>query len=387
MSTPPVRVGIVSANWSLKVHGMGWRQLPGVEVAAICTAHQETATAAAQAFGIRKAYWNVEEMTADPELDVIDIGTRPSFRQSMVLSALANRKHVYSALPFALDVPAAEQMLAAQQRSGRVGVVDAQFRWVPAARHMRQLLAEGFVGQPLGFNLQLFLPLCFDGSRTYPHSVYPEGGLTPYRWLAERASGAGGWRNFATHALLLLTHLLGEVESASGCTTLGVRRWELPDGTTLIPENEDLGQAVLRLRSGAAGTLQTGWAVPDTEGLRLEIWGDRGRLLLTDPCFGDGISARLYAGPAHVVNYGKPGGQWLETPDEYFRVPGTPFNKGNAPPYMVSMGWMFHDMLRAIREDGHGSPSFAEAVHAQRVVEAVFRSEREGTWVRIDSVN
>ena len=159
------------------------------------------------------------------------------------------------------------------------------------------------------------------------------------------------------------------------------------DSTSLIPENEDLGQAVLKLRSGAVGTLQTGWSVPDTDGLRLEIWGDRGRLLYLDPRFGDGISARLYAGAAHVVDYGKPGGGWLDIPDEYFRVPGTPFSKSNAPPYMVSMGWMFHDMLRAIRENARGSPSFAEAVHAQRVVEAVLRSEREGSWVQVDTAS
>jgi hypothetical protein len=43
MTGKTVNVGIISANWSLKVHGSAWRLLPGVEVAAICTAHKETA--------------------------------------------------------------------------------------------------------------------------------------------------------------------------------------------------------------------------------------------------------------------------------------------------------------------------------------------------------
>jgi predicted dehydrogenase len=382
-----MKIGIVSANWSLKVHGSAWRLLPGVEVAAICTAHRETAEAAASAFGIRKAYWDVEQMTADPELDIIDVGTRPSFRQSMVMSALRNGKHVYSALPFAVNVEGAEQMRDEQLRQRRVGIVDAQFRWVPAAQYMKQLIEEGYIGKPLGFNTQLFLPLSRDGERVFPHSVYPEGGLTPYKWLAEKASGAGGWRNFATHALLLLTHMLGKVDDACGCVALGLKRWDLPDGTTLIPENEDLGQATLRLANGVTGTVQTGWAVPDTEGLRLEIWGDRGRLLLVDPRFGDGISARLYGGRAQAGNYGEPAGGWLDIPAEYFQVPGTGFSKENAPPYMVSMGWMFHDMLRTIREGGAGSPSFSEAVHAQRVFEAVIRSDRERRWIRIDEMS
>ncbi|MBV8805259.1 MAG: hypothetical protein JO042_09435 [Sinobacteraceae bacterium] len=137
------------------------------------------------------------------------------------------------------------------------------------------------------------------------------------------------------------------------------------------------------MTSGVTGTVQTGWCVPDTEGLRFEVWGDRGRLLLTDPRFGDGISARLYGGKGRMGSYGEPSGTWLEIPPHYFEVPGTGFSKQNAPPYMVSMGWMFHDMLRTIREGGPGSPSFAEAVHAQRVVEAVIRSGNERNWIRI----
>jgi predicted dehydrogenase len=383
MSQQTVKVGIISANWSLKVHGSAWRLLPGVEVTAICTAHRETAEAAAQAFGIRKAYWDYERMTADPELDIIDIGTRPSFRQPMVLAALRNGKHVYSALPFAPTLAGAEQMHQEQVRNQRVGIVDAQFRWVPAAQHMKHLIDEGYIGKPLAFNIQLFLPLSVDGERVFPYSVYPEGGLTPYKWLAEKESGAGGWRNFATHALLLVTHLLGKVDDASGCVSKGVSRWDLPDGTTLIPQNEDLGQATLRLTSGVTGTVQTGWCVPDTEGLRLEIWGDRGRLLLVDPRFGDGISARLYAGKGRVGAYGDPNGAWVDIPARYFEVPGTGFSKQNAPPYMVSMGWMFHDMLKTIRVGGSGSPSFCEAVHVQQVVEAVLRSSDAGSRIRI----
>jgi predicted dehydrogenase len=383
MTRQKMKVGIISANWSLKVHGSAWRLLPDVEVAAICTAHRETAAAAAQAFGIRKAYWDFEQMTADPELDIIDVGTRPSFRRAMVLSALRNGKHVYSALPFAENLEAAEQMCAEQLRNKRVGVVDAQFRWVPAAQHLKALIEAGFIGTPLGFNIQLFLPLSVEGAKVFPHSVYPEGGLTPYKWLAEKDSGAGGWRNFATHSLLLLTHLLGTVADVAGCVSKGVLRWDLPDGTTLIPENEDLGQATLRLSSGVTGTVQAGWCVPDTEGLRLEIWGDRGRVLLVDPRFGDGISARLYAGRGRVGSYGETNGAWVDIPPRYFEVPGTGFNTQNAPPYMVSMGWMFHHMLTAIREAGPGSPSFSEAVHVQRVVEAVIRSGRERRWIAI----
>ena len=54
---------------------------------------------------------------------------------------------------------------------------------------------------------------------------------------------------------------------------------------------------------------------------------------------------------------------------------------------MVSMGWMFHDMLRTIREGGPGSPSFSEALHVQQVMEAVVRSSSERIWIRIPAAS
>lgn len=379
----PLRVGIIGANWSLKVHGTAWRLLKDVEITAVCTAHKETAETAAQTFGIPTAYWNVADLAADPDIDIIDVGSRPSFRYDMVTAALAGGKHVYDALPFATDAGKARNMLDAQQRAGRVGIVDAQFRWVPAGMHMKSLIVQGYIGQPLGFNVQLLMPLQRQNDRPYPFCVYPEGGISPYHWLADATSGAGGWRNFGAHTVLFLTHLLGPVEQAMGATRTGVPKWTLPDGTELIPGTEDLGCATLCLANGAIGNLQTGWSVPDSACLRVEVWGDRGRLLLEDPSFGDGISARLYAGAAGKGEYGRPLGQWLDIPAALYAVPGTPFTKENAPAYMVSMGWMFHDMVRTIREGGPGSPSFAEAHHAQQVVEAVIESQRSGRRLHV----
>jgi predicted dehydrogenase len=384
MASKKVKVGIISANWSLQVHGAAWRMLPDVEVAAICTAHRETAEAAAAAFNVPRAYWSVADLVADPDLDIIDVGTRPAFRHPMVMAALGAGKHVYEALPFAVDVRRAEAMRDAQLAAGRVGIVDAQFRWVPAVQHMKKLIDDGFLGKPLGFNVQLFLPLHRHDGFVYTHCAFPGGHLQPYKWLAEKSSGGSGWRNFGTHSMLLLAHLLGDVTEICGCLSTGIERWDLPDGSKLRAENDDLGSAVLRLANGATGTVQAGWCVPDTAGFRFEVWGDHGRMLLQDPSFGDGVSARLFAGDASPVPYGTQSGTWLDIPAPLYAVPGTPLSKENAPPFMVPMAWMFHDMLRTIREGGPGSPNFTEAARVQRAIEAMAVSHAERRWVRLD---
>lgn len=106
----PLKVGIIGANYTLNHHTPAWRLQPGVEVAAICTAHRETAEAAAAEFGIPKAYWNLADLVADPELDIIDVGTRPSLRYDMVVAALEHGKHVYNCIPFATSTAEADHL-------------------------------------------------------------------------------------------------------------------------------------------------------------------------------------------------------------------------------------------------------------------------------------
>jgi predicted dehydrogenase len=384
MSRRPLRVGIISANWSLKVHGAAWRRIEGVEVAAICTAHQETAERAARDHGIPKAYWNHEEMSADPELDIIDVGTRPSFRFPMVMTALRNGKHVYDALPFAVSLADAEAMRDAQKEAGVVGVVDAQFRWSPPAQQMKAMIDSGFIGRPLGFNVQLMLPLIVANGKPYAYSAYSEH-TDPYYWLAEKSSGGSAWRNFATHGLLFLTHLIGPVEEATGMLTTGVPEWHLPNGEVLRPETHDLGSATLRMENGAIGSLQAGWCVPDTEGWRVEIWGDRGRLLLVDNSFGNLLSAKLYAGDARLLTYGTRTCEEVAIDTALYDEPGSA-SGGTEPRPFVAMDWMFANMVQAIRDGTEGAPSFTEAAAVHRVVEAVEQANEERSWIRMAEV-
>ena len=58
--------------------------VPGVEVTAICTSREETAHAAAARHSIARPFWDAVVMCADPQIDIVDLGTRPSVRLPMV---------------------------------------------------------------------------------------------------------------------------------------------------------------------------------------------------------------------------------------------------------------------------------------------------------------
>ncbi|WP_380780842.1 Gfo/Idh/MocA family protein [Sphingomonas sp. R86520] len=117
-----------SARTGAYAHRPAWESIDGVEVTAICTSRRETAEAASARLNIPRAFWNAEEMAADPDLDIIDIGTRPDLRHAMVLAALRNGKHVYNGIPMAKDIDDARDMHRAWQTAGTVCVADCWHR-------------------------------------------------------------------------------------------------------------------------------------------------------------------------------------------------------------------------------------------------------------------
>jgi predicted dehydrogenase len=164
-----------------------------------------------------------------------------------------------------------------------------------------------------------------------------------------------------------------------------VPEWFLPNGEVLRPDTHDLGSATLRMANGAIGSLQAGWCVPDCEGWRVEIWGDRGRLLLTDSSFGNLLSAKLFAGDGRLMPYGERACAEVAIDPRHYAVPGTTTGDCGPRP-LVAMDWMFSNMVAAIRAGREGAPSFTEAAATHRVVEAIERASAERRWIRMDEM-
>src|SRR5581483_6282859 len=146
-------------------------------------------------------FWDAHAMAAHRDIDILDLGTRPSVRDPIVLGALRNGKHVYNSIPFASNLERARELHQAWQASGKVGVVDAFSEWLPAHRLMKEMLDEGFLGQPFGgtchFQLSLF---------NKPHPQFP------YNWFWQAGLGVSALRNLGSHALHMLLFLFGGIQ-------------------------------------------------------------------------------------------------------------------------------------------------------------------------------
>jgi len=364
-----LRVGIVSANWGAFAHLPAWRSLPGVEVTAICTSRPETAEAAANKFGIARPFWDAEALTADPEIDIVDCGTRPNIRYAMVLSALRKGKHVYNGIPFAANIDQARDLHKAWRASGKVAIVDAFSQWLPAHRLAKEMLDEGFLGQPFAatcsFNTSLF-------NKPNPHF--------PYNWFWQGGLGVSAMRNQGSHALHMLVHMFGEVEELVAHDSQLLKEWKFVDGNVIKPETNDFASAMLRMKNGMLIQLQVSWSATVPTGWTLEAFGSEGRFVANAPSFPTSRDTVLHAGKLATNRLEK-----IEIPERLLRTEGISIDAYSDPQPAYPMALSMASMVRAIGGEG-ASPDFEQAWQVERIQEALRRAVTERRWVRIEEI-
>jgi predicted dehydrogenase len=391
-----LRVGIVSAKWGAIAHLPAWRVLEDeIEVVAMCTASRETAEAAARRYALPKAYWNIDDLCADPDIDIVDVGTKPVTRQGLVIKALAAGKHVYNGIPFAADLEHARRMLELQQQNGLVGVIDAIIQRVPAVVHMKEMIDAGFLGEP-----HMVLSVFNQSLLNHPPAGWP------YMWFGEADSGASALRNLGSHLLNALIYLFGEIEAVVGENRRFLQQWQFSDGSTFTPQTADTSTALLRFKCGALGNITTSWVAADGPGWFVEAYGSKGRLRAQSQNFPTAGATQLFAGA--VSSSYVPLATEVELPDRLFQIPGTrfaratrtrnleeaagltqkasalPADRVSEGPHDLILGGLFRSMVEEIRGGAPAQPDFQQGLHVQQIVEALYRSDETHAWVRID---
>ena len=365
-----LRVGIISAAWGTFAHLPAWRAVPGVEVVAVCTSRRETAEAAAARHGIPRAFWDAQAMAADPDIDIVDCGTRASIREAMVLACLKHGKHIYNAIPFAKDLDGARAIHNAWQGSGLVGVVDAFSEWIPAHLIAKQMIDDGYLGRPFGgtclFNMSLF-------NRLNPQFAY--------NWFAQAGQGVSAVRNLGSQALHMLVWLFGAVEEVVAHDGQLLDEWRSPDGaTTINAETNDFASMLLRFESGLVLQCQVSWNAPHGPGWLLDVFGSDGRIVAQSPSFPTSRDTTLHAG--------RLGGTLdkIDMIETLFRSPDVAIDADFpiAPAYPMALS--MNAMVRAIEGKGTARPDFAQSWQVERIQEAIQLSHAERRWVRIGEI-
>ena len=272
----PTRVGIVGATvtsggsgWGANAHVPALHVLPDYELRAVCTAHEETATASAARFGAELAFHDIDDMVLRPDIDLVVVSVRVPLHHQLVMAGLSAGKPIFCEWPLGATLAEAEEMANLARERGLRTAVGLQARSDPSIRYARDLIAQGYIGEVLTANLSVMT-----------QAVLERG---PGRiWQAVRANGASPLTIAGGHAIDALCFILGEVVELSARVTTRITEWRDEETGASVPVDAPDSVAVAaRIERGAEIAIQVASVPTQSSGTRLEIYGREGALLLT----------------------------------------------------------------------------------------------------------
>lgn len=361
MTPAPLRIGMIGlsaaeSSWGFRAHWPYFQHTPHYSITALQNSSVASAQAAASKYNLPTAacYDDIDELVADSDVDAVAVMIKVPDHYAVIAPALRAGKDVFTEWPVGRNLQEAEELTALAKKVGVRTLVGLQGRQDPAIRKAKEMVEGGELGEVLctsmlGYGLDLGQTLLEERAYTLP----VENGVN----MVTVAVG---------HSMDALCFVLGE---------LGLLQASLRNLRRTMPLTDKKGRVVRvaqktahdalsvsgrLLRGGGVVTVAYQSGMSQTgRGFRWEITGTKGTLLLeADNGF---IQA---AGPTIKFVKAEKGATLEEI--EVQRASEMAVNPGKAWDAWAG-AW-----------DG-GVVTFEDALVRHRMIDAIYRSHREGT--------
>jgi predicted dehydrogenase len=354
----PLGLGIVGCGNIMAAYMTGLTRAAGVvRIARFSDVDPARAEAAVTEYGVGRA-GTLDELLADPEVDMIVSLTPPTIHDDVIVKAAAAGKHVFTEKPLSATLARARAAMAAADRAGvKVGCAPDTFLG-PVHQATRAAIDAGEIGDPIGYN-----------------------SFSCYRRAEERhpnpgflfAAGGGPVLDLGPYYISTFVNLFGPIALVSAATRVGVpvRHARRADGSTLdIPVSVPThASATLVHTSGVIGTFVASFDMWEPTKLPdLEIYGSEGTLESGHPAWFDG----------DVLVRGHQDGDWRLLPNA---LPDIQPGRARFP---MTRGLGVVDLAESL-SGRPNRPSSELALHALEVLEAIQRASDEATTISISS--
>lgn len=141
-----LNAAIVGLGFVGRAHLEGLRRL-GIPVRGVLASTPERGKKMSEALGLARAYSSLEELAADPSVQVVHLCTPNNLHFQEASQLLRARKHVLCEKPLALDSREAAALVSLAKEMGRVGGVAYNLRYYPLCQEARALIHKGTIGQ------------------------------------------------------------------------------------------------------------------------------------------------------------------------------------------------------------------------------------------------
>jgi predicted dehydrogenase len=229
---------------------------------------EERLRAMASQHGLDRWTTSLDEVLADPEVDVYFDAQVTSAREVSLLKAIEAGKHIYTEKPVAGSLDGALRLAAAAKAKGITNGVVQDKLFLPGMMKLRRLIKDGFFGRMLSVRLE------------FGYWVFDGDGIPAQRpsWNYRAEDGGGIMLDMFPHWQYLLEDLFGPITAVYARNVTHVpQRWD-ESGAPYDATADDAAYAVLEFASGAFGSANSSWTVRVNrrELLELQVDGTSG---------------------------------------------------------------------------------------------------------------
>ncbi len=193
---------------------------------------------------------DLDEVLADPEVDVYFDTQVTSAREASLMKAIEAGKHVYTEKPVAGSLAGALRLARAARAAGITHGVVHDKLFLPGVLKLRRLVEAGFFGRVLSVRLE------------FGYWVFEGDGIPAQRpsWNYRAEDGGGIVLDMFPHWSYLLEQVIAPVRSvyATAATHIPERRDE--HGKPYRASADDAAYAVFELANGAVAQVNSSWA-------------------------------------------------------------------------------------------------------------------------------
>ena len=330
----------------------------GLEVRAVADINMEAATARAAEFNVKAQ--SVDDLLANPALDIVINLTIPDAHYPITKRILEAGKHAYSEKPLVLTLEQGTTLRDLAKAKGlSVGCAPDTFLG-GAHQQARAILDEGTIGQITTGNAAI--------QAHGPESWHP----SPEFFYQP---GAGPIMDMGPYYIATLINLLGPVKRVGALTSSAEPERTIGSGPRQgqkikvnTPSNI---QALLEFHSGATISFSASWDVWHHKRNHFELYGTKGTLYVPDPnFFGGTVEVALAGGEAQV-----------QTPwDHPFGVINQNHNGRELANYRTAG---LADMAQAHMEGRDHRCSLERTLHGVDVMTSILKSGETGQFITL----
>ena len=363
--TNKLKLGLVGADaagrsWAPVSHIPALRGIKEIDLVALCTSRPESAAAAADAFNIKRAFHDINELVAQPDIDIIAAVVKIPSHYEVVMAALHAGKHVYCEWPHGASLAETEEMALLANTKGVVTAIGLQGRHDPTITYLKELYDEGWFGDILSVQM------------TFLGNSAPD---RPSRKEYEREihRGADLLTIVGGHALDYISYCFGSISEVSAKVVTQVKQLRMADTSEMV-EAETADHILLNGVFAHSALLSCQiMSVPyNANGWRMTVNGRKGTIIATTQ------------GLPQITPVTLVGAQGNEPLSE-LRVPErlrfglSELSMG--PPQNVGRAYM--RMAESIREGKQFTPNFDDATQVHKLLEAIQQSSVEGRVIKL----